>query len=140
MSPRQVSGEAEPTSVKTASSMNRGNMGDVPCRMNRLSGRIRRISGRRKIVAPIRSQGKFLLRDKISRINELRRDAGLHQDRPDRSKNWVTINRLNKHRSGRRREHNLALLTSPCDAVRTLKRQVHRGAIPLPSASRLYPE
>ena len=43
--------------MKTARRMNQGNIDEVPCRTNRISGRIRWISRRRTIVAPISSCG-----------------------------------------------------------------------------------
>ena len=54
-------------------------------------------------------QGQFLFGDEFNRINELSRDATRHQIRLSRSKNWLTINRLNKNRTGGRLELKLAL-------------------------------
>ena len=55
------------------------------------------------------TQGQFLFGDEFNRINELSRDATRHQIRLSRSKNWLTINRLNKNRTGGRLEQKLAL-------------------------------
>ena len=55
-------------------------------------------------------QGQFLFGDEFNRINELSRDAIRHQIRLSRSRNWRTINRLNKNWTGGRLEQKLALV------------------------------
>ena len=57
----------------------------------------------------VATQGQFLFGDEFNRINELSRDATRHQIRLSRSKNWLTINRLNKNWTGGRLEQKLAL-------------------------------
>ena len=54
-------------------------------------------------------QDQFLFGDEFNRINELSRDTTRHQDRLSRSKNSLTITRLNKNRTGGRLEQKLAL-------------------------------
>ena len=66
---------------------------------------------------PRTTQGQFLFGDEFNRINELSRDPTRHQIRLSRSKNWLTINRLNKNRTGGRLEQKLALPHYPAERL-----------------------